>query len=227
VTTRKVGAASQAYHDLRNLAINYDIRPGERINEVAISKQLGVSRTPLREALNRLEGEGFLTFSPKLGFFRRKLEPKEVFDLIEVRAVLESAAARFATLRATPDQIATLKAMAAGIAEQVRDATVFVQVELDEQFHEAIMNLTGNKEMLKRLHIINARVRFIRWGDLERKDAPSLEAMHREQIAAIEAGDPFAAAQVAEQQVLRSMDEIIESVKLGYARIFMKDAVEE
>lgn len=225
MTTRKLGAAERAYHELRALAVNYDIKPGERINEVAVSKQLGVSRTPLREALNRLEAEGFLTFSPKLGFFRRKLEPREIFDLIEIRSIVESAGARLAAIRASDAQLHELRQLVDDMAAQAEGKSVYDLIALDEAFHEFIITLSGNGEMVKRLRITNARIRFIRWGDLERAGSASITELQRELAEAILRRDAPAAAAIAERQALRTMDEIIESVRLGYGRIFMRDDV--
>jgi DNA-binding GntR family transcriptional regulator len=70
--------ADRVYGQLKSMAMQYRFRPGERLNEVEIAKQLGVSRTPLREALNRLETEGFLTSTLGKGFYCREIDPKEI-----------------------------------------------------------------------------------------------------------------------------------------------------
>src|ERR1700730_760184 len=72
-------SVARVYEQLKRRAITFEFRPGDRLNEVAIARQFGVSRTPLREALNRLTMDGFLTFSPNQGFFRRPLEVNEIF----------------------------------------------------------------------------------------------------------------------------------------------------
>jgi DNA-binding GntR family transcriptional regulator len=122
-TLRQTGAAERAYDRLKAMAIEFEFRPGERINEVIVSKRLGLSRTPLREALNRLESEGFLTFSPKLGFFRRKLDPKEIFDLYELRGIIEAGGARLAAARVMPEQIKELREFAHHSASDDPDRT--------------------------------------------------------------------------------------------------------
>src|SRR5690606_8809543 len=82
-------SADRVYEQIKSMAITYRFRPGERINEVDLARQLNVSRTPLREALNRLATEGFLTTAPNRGFFGRPLDTKAVFDLYEFRRCLE------------------------------------------------------------------------------------------------------------------------------------------
>src|ERR1022692_967687 len=87
-------AVDRVYAQLKELAISFELRPGDRINEVVVARRLGVSRTPLREALNRLTSDGFLTLSRNTGFFRKPLDPKEIFDLYELRNQIEMAGGR-------------------------------------------------------------------------------------------------------------------------------------
>ncbi len=86
------GSVERAYEALRKMAINFEFKPGERLNETALTKTLDVSRTPLREALNRLVAQGFLTFELGKGFFCRALSPEKVFELYQLRCALETEA---------------------------------------------------------------------------------------------------------------------------------------
>src|SRR3546814_9794077 len=79
------------------MAIGYEFKPGEKLNEVALARRLAVSRTPLREALNRLGIEGLLRFQPGKGFFCRDLDVHEIFHLYELRKVVEVAGARLSS----------------------------------------------------------------------------------------------------------------------------------
>ena len=79
----------RVYEQLKAMAVSYEFKPGERLNEGELAKRLGVSRTPLREALNRLNTEGFLRFTPGKGFFCRELDAHEIFDLYELRKSIE------------------------------------------------------------------------------------------------------------------------------------------
>jgi DNA-binding GntR family transcriptional regulator len=81
----------RVYEQLKAMAVSYQFKPGERLNEGELAKRLGVSRTPLREALNRLNTEGFLRFTPGRGFFCRELDAHEIFDLYELRKSIEIA----------------------------------------------------------------------------------------------------------------------------------------
>src|ERR1700752_1900901 len=89
----------RVYEHLKAMAVSYEFKPGERLTEGELARHLGLSRTPLREALNRLNTEGFLRFTPGKGFFCRELDAHEIFDLYELRKSIEVASVR---LRAHP-----------------------------------------------------------------------------------------------------------------------------
>src|SRR5258708_8541307 len=98
----------RVYEQLKARAVSYEFKPGERLNEGELAKRLGVSRTPLREALNRLNTEGFLRFTPGKGFFCRELDAHEIFDLYELRKSIELASIRLAIKRAKDEHTAAL-----------------------------------------------------------------------------------------------------------------------
>ena len=100
--------AESLYLAVKDMAILFKFKPGERINEVDLARRLGASRTPLREALNRLVAEGFLVFRQDRGFFCRELKPREMLELYQFRAVLEAAAVRLACEQATEEEVADL-----------------------------------------------------------------------------------------------------------------------
>src|SRR5271165_5970944 len=122
---------ARIYNELRSMAISFEFRPGERLNEVILAKQLGVSRTPLREALNRLTSEGFLTFTVNQGFFRKPLDVKEIFDLYELRQQIEVAAVRLALERATDEQFAEIESFLEGSRKEAPERTSRELVALD------------------------------------------------------------------------------------------------
>ena len=94
---------------IEQLILRGILRPGDRLNEVALSKDLGVSRTPLREALNRLVAERLFAFRPGQGFFCRPLDAQSVFDLFELRQIIETAAARAACSKASDKDLQNLR----------------------------------------------------------------------------------------------------------------------
>src|SRR5262245_32353606 len=129
--------SDRVYESLRNMAIAFKFKPGERLTELDIAERFSVSRTPVREALNRLVNEGFLVADGR-GFAVRDLDPKECFDLYELRLALECTAVRLAVQRASDEDLSRLSQMAKRANREPADCTVERIVELDEQFHEQI-----------------------------------------------------------------------------------------
>lgn len=156
--------AAKLYDQLKEMAISYHFRPGERLNEVELAARLKVSRTPLREALNRLSTEGFLSTTANKGFFARELDANELFDLYELRAHLEQAAVRLACKRASDEEIASLHAFLIK-QDQEKDTPAAEMLKLDEEFHTRLVALSQNEELLKTVLSIAERIRFARWID--------------------------------------------------------------
>jgi DNA-binding GntR family transcriptional regulator len=217
---RSVGAVERVYHQLKGLAISFAFRPGERINEVAVARELGVSRTPLREALNRLTADGFLTFSPNAGFYRRPLDVKEIFDLYELRQHIEVGSVQLAVKRATPEALVEVEQFILESNAALPDRTIDDLVALDEGFHERLMGLTGNVEMLRVLQNVNARIRFLRWIDMSGR-REFTQAEHRAIFEAVKSGDAATAMALLERHIHRRLDQVVDAVKESYARIYV------
>lgn len=212
--------AERVYRELREMAISFEIRPGERLNEISLAKDLGVSRTPLREALNRLCSEGFLTFSTNQGFFRKSLEVKEIFDLYEFRQKLEVAAVRLAVERATADQIAEIDQFLEESSKEVPARTTLEMVALDEEFHEQLMTLSGNSEMLHSLKNINGRIRYVRWVDMDGRRSVT-QGQHKAIMKKVWDRDAEGAARLMSDHIGHRMESIIENVEKCYGKIYV------
>jgi DNA-binding GntR family transcriptional regulator len=212
--------AERVYRDLREMAIAFEIRPGERLNEIVLAKHLGVSRTPLREALNRLCSEGFLTFSTNQGFFRKPLDVKEIFDLYEFRQKLEVAAVKLAVERATADQLAEIDRFLGQSAKDVPTRTTQEMVDLDEQFHEQVMALSGNLEMLHSLRNINGRIRYVRWVDMDGRRSTT-QGQHKAILKKMRDRDAEGAAQLMSDHIGQRLGSIIENVEKCYGKIYV------
>ena len=211
----------RVHHELRNMAMTFRFLPGERLNEAILARELGVSRTPLREALNRLTAEGFLTFSANHGFFRKSLDVKEVFDLYEFRMQLEIAAVKLAIDRATEDKLDEIENFVNESAREVPDRTTEEMVALDEQFHEMLMKLTGNIEMLGSLRNVNARIQFVRWLDMTGRRSET-QSQHKDIVRALRKRDRAESEQLIRDHIAHRLDQIIEKVERSYGRIFVR-----
>lgn len=217
-------SADHAYAKLRQMAVTYQFRPGERLNEVWLSKQLKVSRTPLREALNRLTTEGFLRSSRNRGFYCRPLDAKEIFDLYEMRCEVEVASVRFACARATDEQIRELELFSKTSGKKRADMDVMDQLRLDEEFHERLATISGNSEILRILENVNARIQFARWIDMEGR-LPHTDGEHVEIIDLLKKRDADGCAKLMRSHISRRLDQIVEVIKEGFARIYIDSAL--
>lgn len=164
---RTADSSERAYHSIRQMLVDFRLKPEERINEVRLSRALNLSRTPVREALNRLASEGFVSLTPNRGFFVRALSIEGLLDLYELRIIVESAAFRLMCQRADDESIAALVAywdmIEPGYSTRDPDE-VLLQ---DERFHLMIAEASGNSEIVGQLEAINARIRFIRRIQIE------------------------------------------------------------
>ena len=214
-------AVNRVYEQVKGMAVGYEFKPGERLNEVDLSRHLGVSRTPLREALTRLSTEGLLRFMPGKGYFCRDLDVREIFDLYELRKTIEVAAIRLAVQRATTEEIDSLVAFLDETGPDSGSRSTEELVRLDEAFHERLLGMSGNAEMLRVLDNVNARIRFVRWIDMRRGDRPRTQSEHREVLVRLRERDEAACVAILEKHIDRRLDQITSALKEGYAQIYM------
>ncbi|MCW5235686.1 GntR family transcriptional regulator [Verminephrobacter eiseniae] len=213
--------ADRVYDQVRSMAIGYAIKPGERLNEGELARQLGVSRTPLREALNRLNTEGLMRMVPGKGFYCRNLDVHEIFSLYELRKAIEVAAIGLALVRAKEGDIDELLAFLDATGPDAAGRSTDQLVALDEQFHERLMAMSGNFEMVRVLRNVNARIHIVRWTDMARGDRRVTQNEHRQTLLALKARDGPGCARLLERHIDRRMDQITSALKEGCAQIYM------
>ena len=159
---RPAGLADRVYHQLRDNIGSHRIRPGERLQEVSLAAQLGVSRTPVREALARLESEGMIIVEGR-GFVVPELTDTDIEEIYQLRFLLEPAAVSSAV--AAVASAADLAPMSSAIegataAEKCGDFRAFL--EANSRFHNAWRALIPNRRMSKLLDQYVGHVRFLR-----------------------------------------------------------------
>jgi DNA-binding GntR family transcriptional regulator len=218
---RAADSVERVYAAVKALAVDYRLRPGEKINEVELAARLQVSRTPVRSALNRLERDGFVVSVPNKGFFARSLTPEAVRDLYELRAAVECAAFALACRRATREAIeATAQAWEAHAA--LAAPGTLDQVSLaDEAFHLGLTTLSRNAQMVSALEGISSRIHFLRRIDLEDEARRGMSfAQHAKIIAALRRRDAAEGAALLEAHVTLSSANAMDMVTRGLARLF-------
>jgi DNA-binding GntR family transcriptional regulator len=139
----------QAYERLKHGLLNNDYPPGTFLSERQLAENLGMSKTPVKAALERLESEGFITVSPQQGIVVRELSVREIADLYEIRSALESYTLRSLAGKLTPDQIAMVRENLRAYAALRGTGRVADGVELDAAFHMQFVEFLGNGEILR------------------------------------------------------------------------------
>lgn len=230
--TKKNSNVDRVYVRLRQLAANFEFKPDARINESALSVELGASRTPLREALNRLVAEGFLTFQSGRGFFCRSLSPSLVLDLYEARVAVETETVRLACIRATDEELLLLKDKL-DRHEQVDQPVTEPDTLLDqdEEFHLAIAHLSQNLELVGMLKNLNDRVRYVRLVYLKAKvdqtgrgngDMGEPSA-HRNILRALMERNAETACAAMRTHIGRRREDAAEAVRIAYSQLYVPD----
>jgi DNA-binding GntR family transcriptional regulator len=201
ITERARGAqGSHAYQALRALVRDGVLRPGDRVIEATIAAQLGISRTPVRDAIRRLESEGLLDHESRTGLIVARLDRRSVAELYEMREVLEGTAARLFTRHASDlevDQLADLIAEERALDDQAQALAAH-----NQKFHSQIHRGAHNRHLEKALRAVNA----VRWllgpTQMLAPDRAS-EALkeHGELVRAIQKREADAAETIARKHV--------------------------
>lgn len=224
----KQSNVDRVYTQLRGLASNFEFKPDARINESALSTQLGTSRTPLREAMNRLVAEGFLTFQSGRGFFCRSLSPSLVLDLYEARVAVETEAVRLACQRATDADLHDLISRLENGATTNTSVDPTILLEQDEAFHLGVARLSQNAELVRMLENINERIRYIRLIYLKTRGQPAavIPPAHQKVLDALLARDVNAAALAMRNHIGRRREDAADAVRIAYSQLYVPDAGE-
>ena len=144
----------QAYSQLRQRIVHLDYAPGDVLREDTLREELGIGRTPIREALQRLEREHFVTVVPRQGIFVTGIDVDELAMLFETRTVLEPYAARLAALRGEPGQWDAMEEALAGTSNATDGNELLA---IDRQCHELMWQAAGNRFLLDTLDMLYAQ----------------------------------------------------------------------
>ncbi|WP_137389818.1 GntR family transcriptional regulator [Rhodoligotrophos defluvii] len=222
---RRADSAERVYRVIRSLAMDFRLRPDERINEVQLARQLDVSRTPVREALNRLASEGFLGFQPNRGFFFRAPDIDILLKLFELRTVIEQGGFALACARASDEAIAGVEAFWSQALERYRHEDADEILALDEQFHMRLAQLAGNEEIVGVLESVNARIRFVRRIQIAHgKQHPKSVIEHTRIVEALKARDAEAGKQLLQGHISLTVDDATVVMKEAFFKLYAETA---
>ncbi|MEU5889935.1 GntR family transcriptional regulator [Streptomyces sp. NPDC047461] len=172
---------------LRQEIIAGHLRPGDRLVERELAERFGVSRVPVREAIRALVTEGFVHFETPRRTVVRRLTPKDVKELFELREALEVYAAALAAARATPQDLAEVEQLLGQAATATEAGDAETITDINSRLHDRIVAMAGNSLLTQALEPVAGR---LRWMTRRNEEWPQLLVEHRELYEAIASGDP-------------------------------------
>jgi len=202
--TQDMSQGDAAYAKLHQAIEDGVFVPGDRLRETDVAQRLSLSRTPVREALRKLEADGIVEHRPRIGAVIRTLDHTEVVELYEMRIVLERTAAEMAAKHCSEAELHELESLNAAICNTVDDPTR--AAALNQKFHRCIYLATRNRFLLESARALNNALMLL--GPTTLADADRIKIVgqqHRDIIDAIRAGDIEAAGASAEAHLQTSM----------------------
>ncbi|NWF92300.1 MAG: GntR family transcriptional regulator [Syntrophaceae bacterium] len=198
------------YDHLRDQLLSGEIPPHEHLIEAKIAKEIGTSRTPVREALHNLELEGIIEAVPRVGYIVKPLSEEEVEEICEIRGAIEELACRWAMKKAHHQLIEELRKNILISEEKVSQGNPKAFVETDAQFHEIIAGLSGSQRLLElaqtlRRHMLRYRIQSIYLMDNVLR---AIEG-HKAILGAIEKGDPEGVSRAIKSHLEQSKRDIL------------------
>ncbi|HEV2509512.1 GntR family transcriptional regulator [Bosea sp. (in: a-proteobacteria)] len=182
---------------LRDMIIEGRLGPGQRINEGAVGAQLGVSRTPLREAIKTLASEGLVEIQPAKGAIVRKFSAGDLLQILEVLKTLEQLGGRMTCAQASDETIAAIKALHDEMMELYRTRNRLDYFKLNQAIHSAIVAASGNDVLVEMHGTLQARIKRLRFiGNEGPEKWAGAVAEHEEMIVALLKRDGEALAAV-------------------------------
>ncbi len=223
-TSDQYSLRGRVFHKIRGDILNGKYKENEELKEVAIGQELGVSRTPVREALRQLELEGLVQIIPNRGAFVTGIQANDVRDIYLIRARLEGLCARWACEHITKEQMDAMEENVYLAEFHARKGNMEQMTELDNQFHR-ILYESGNSKMLEHLlvdyHQYVMRIRRKTLSTPERAIASNKE--HHGIMEAIKDNNPELAERLAHEHMINAYDNM---VKNGLFNLYKTDGEE-
>lgn len=209
--------SAKVYNHIRDGILSGKYAKGQELKEKAIGDELGVSRTPVREALRQLELEGLVSIITNRGAFVEGVSVTDIRDIYEIRALLEGLCAKWAAERIAEEHMALMEEniFLSEFHEKKGNAKQLLQ--LDNKFHELLYEASGSKELrkvLKEYHEYVGRVRAVTLGETARAKDSTME--HKQICEAIKNHDTLLAQKCAQEHIKNSKENM---EKLGWENL--------
>src|SRR5699024_3411116 len=200
------------FENLRGAIVEGKLKPGQRLMEVQLAEQLGVSRTPVREAIRKLELEGLVVMIPRKGAYVANMSLKDVIDVLEIRASLEGLAASLAAERITDEDIKKLESIVEEFNDSINESDVEALLRKDVECHECIFKSTNNKKLHQLINSLWEQVYRFRVTYISDYDSTvNIVEEHKMILDAIKRRDSKLAKQYAMQHIQTAENFMIET----------------
>ena len=216
----RMSLSDRVYFYIKDLILSGELKGGERIPEEKVATRFGLSRTPIREALRRLEEYGLVRIKPRSYAEVVTLSPEEAPDVAELRAAIEGLAVERVAQRADKADLAELRRLNDACTEAVNAGDIAAIFEHDSDFHLEIARLSGNRHLYELFEKLDAKVQLLRLVlHLPPKELAAFVAQHVTIIDAIAAGDATRARRIMEGHILGQLEH--------YTSVVSEDAAKE
>ena len=202
------------FNTLRQAILKGELKPGERLMEIALAQKLGVSRTPIREAMRKLELEGLVVMIPRRGAQVANITEKDLNDVLEVRIALENMATEKACTRMPEEEMGKLWLAAKEFERMISDGNLVRLAEADVAFHEIIYRASDNKRLNQVLNNLREQMYRYRVEYLKEEETRNLLVKEHEELTrAIRARDVAKAQEISFQHLENQRKAIIKSIR--------------
>ena len=203
------------FNTLRQAILRGELKPGERLMEIQLANKLGVSRTPIREAIRKLELEGLVLMIPRRGAEVAEITEKSLRDVLEVRGALEELAVKLACQKITDAEITELRMAEKEFEQALKSGDVTIFAEADVKFHDVIYRATDNQRLIQLLFNLREQMYRYRVEYLKREEAhENLLVEHRRIIETIAARDMDAAVDAVCQHIDNQVSAVIDTIRM-------------
>lgn len=202
------------FNTLRQAILRGELKPGERLMEIQLANKLGVSRTPIREAIRKLELEGLVLMIPRKGAEVADISEKSLRDVLEVRKVLEELSVQLACEKMTDEGIQELKDAAEDFKKTLKSKDVTQIAEADVHFHDIIYMAGNNQKLIQILNNLREQMYRYRVEYLKNEEAyPKLVTEHEELIAKITKREKSEATEIICKHIDNQVDAVMDVIR--------------
>ena len=202
------------FNTLRQAILRGELKPGERLMEIQLANKLGVSRTPIREAIRKLELEGLVLMIPRKGAEVAEITEKSLRDVLEVRRALEELSVQLACEKITKEEIRELERVAKEFQQVVKSSDITEIAEVDVRFHDIIYTATDNQKLIQLLNNLREQMYRYRVEYMKRDGVfPQLIAEHEAIIRHIENNEKEKATEVMCRHIDNQVEAVIDVIR--------------